>query len=51
MAGIYSTCVFVLGLSEGLRLADNTPNVEACMQDEHSTHVTREFRKFQVQAA
>ncbi len=51
MAGIYSTCVFVLGLSEGLRLADNAPGIEACLQDDQATHVTREFRRFQVQAA
>jgi thiamine biosynthesis lipoprotein len=51
MAGIYSTCLFVLGLSEGLRLADTAPGVEACMQDDHGAHVTREFRRFQVKAA
>lgn len=51
LAGIYSTCVFVLGLREGLRFAENGKGVEACVQDEGGLHVTREFRRFQVQAA
>lgn len=51
LAGIFSTAVFVLGLAEGLRFADTTPGVEACAQDEKGVHVTREFRRFQVQAA
>ena len=51
LAGIYSTCVFILGLREGLLFADRAPGVEACAQDEHGPHATREFRKFQVQAA
>ncbi len=51
MAGVYSTAVFVMGLSEGLRFADNAPGVEACLQDDRGVHVTREFRRFQVQAA
>jgi thiamine biosynthesis lipoprotein len=51
LAGIYSTSVFILGLREGLQFADRAPGVEACVQDEHGPHVTREFRNFQVQAA
>jgi thiamine biosynthesis lipoprotein len=51
LAGIYSTCVFILGLKEGLLFADRAPGVEACAQDEHGPHVTRDFRKFQVKAA
>ena len=51
LAGIYSTTVFVLGLAEGLRLADNAPGVEVCAQDDRGVHATREFRRFQVQAA
>lgn len=50
LAGIYSTAVFVLGLRDGLRLADQAKGVEACAQDEGGVHVTREFRRFQVQA-
>jgi FAD:protein FMN transferase len=48
LAGIYSTCVFILGLREGLLFADRAPGVEACAQDEHGPHATREFRKFLV---
>jgi len=50
LAGIYSTSVFVLGLRDGLRFADNAKGVEACVQDDGGVHVTREFRRFQVQA-
>lgn len=51
LAGIYSTAVFVLGLRDGLRLVENSKGVEACAQDDNGVHVSREFRRFQVQAA
>lgn len=51
LAGIYSTAVFVLGLRDGLRLVENAKGVEACAQDDNGVHVSREFRRFQVQAA
>jgi thiamine biosynthesis lipoprotein len=51
LAGIYSTAVFVLGLRDGLRLIENAKGVEACAQDDNGLHVSREFRRFQVQAA
>ncbi len=51
LAGIYSTAVFVLGLRDGLRLIENAKGVEACAQDDNGVHVSREFRRFQVQAA
>lgn len=51
MAGVYSTAIFVMGLVEGLRFAEKAPQLEACLQDDRGLHVTREFRKFQVQSA
>lgn len=51
IAGIYSTCAFVLGLKEGLRFVETAPGVEACLQDETGSHRSRHFIKHQVQAA
>ena len=51
VAGIYATCVFVLGRTEGLQFAESATGVEACVQDEQGTATTRNFRKHQVQAA
>lgn len=51
VAGIYATCVFVLGRREGLQFAENAPGVEACVQDETGIAVTRGFAKHQVKAA
>jgi thiamine biosynthesis lipoprotein len=51
VAGIYATCVFVLGGKAGLRFADAAPGVEACVQDDRGVGVTRGFIKHQVKAA
>lgn len=51
VAGIYSTCVFVLGRREGLQFAESAPGVEACLQDEQGISSTRHFIKHQVKAA
>jgi FAD:protein FMN transferase len=51
VAGIYSTCVFVMGRTAGLSFAESATGVEACVQDEQGILTTRNFRKHQVQAA
>ncbi len=51
VAGIYSTCVFVMGRTDGLQFAESATGVEACVQDDQGTMTTRNFRKHQVQAA
>ncbi len=51
IAGIYSTCVFVLGQKEGLQFAESAPGVEACLQGEQGVTATRHFRQYQVQSA
>ncbi|MDZ4288870.1 MAG: FAD:protein FMN transferase [Prosthecobacter sp.] len=51
VAGIYATCLFVLGKRDGLQFAENAPGVEACLQDEQGIAVTRQFTKHQVKAA
>ncbi|HYF37128.1 MAG TPA: FAD:protein FMN transferase, partial [Prosthecobacter sp.] len=48
VAGIYATCVFVLGKKEGLHFAETAPGVEACVQDEQGIAITRNFAKHQV---
>ncbi|TDU66166.1 thiamine biosynthesis lipoprotein [Prosthecobacter fusiformis] len=51
VAGIYSTCVFVLGRREGMQFVQNAPGVEACLQDEQGISGTEHFSKHQVKAA
>ncbi len=51
VAGIYSTCAFVLGQREGLQFVENAPGVEACLQDDRGAATTRGFTKHQVKAA
>jgi FAD:protein FMN transferase len=51
MAGIYATCIFVLGKKEGLRFANCAPLLDACVQDDHGVEKTRNFIRKQVQAA
>jgi thiamine biosynthesis lipoprotein len=51
VAGLYSTCVFVLGWKEGLQFAENAPGIEACVQSDQGIASTRDFIKRQVKAA
>lgn len=51
LAGIYSTAVFVLGKTEGMRFAACAPSVEVCVQDEHGLERSQGFLRRQVQAA
>ena len=51
VAGIYSTCAFVLGKKEGLHFVECATGVEACVQDDHGAAATRNFVKHQVKAA
>lgn len=51
VAGIYATCVFVMGRKEGLQFAESATGVEACVQDDQGTAATRQFIKHQVKAA
>jgi thiamine biosynthesis lipoprotein len=51
MAGIYATCIFVLGKKEGLHYANCAPQLDACVQDEQSVEKTKNFIRKQVQAA
>jgi thiamine biosynthesis lipoprotein len=51
LAGIYATCVFVLGRKDGLQFAESATGVEACVQDERGVAATRNFIKHQVKAA
>jgi len=51
IAGIYATCIFVLGRKEGLQFAESATGVEACLQDEQGITTTVHFTKRQVQAA
>jgi FAD:protein FMN transferase len=51
VAGIYATCVFVMGRREGLQFAESATGVEACVQDEQGIFRTQFFSKHQVQAA
>jgi thiamine biosynthesis lipoprotein len=51
IAGIYATCIFVMGKKEGLRFAETAPGVEACVQDEQGVWATRNFAKHQVRPA
>jgi len=51
VAGIYSTCAFILGWREGLQFVENAPGVEACLQNEQGVIVSRHFMKHQVKAA
>jgi thiamine biosynthesis lipoprotein len=50
-AGIYSTAVFVLGAKDGINFASRTKGVEVCAQSETSLDTTRNFARWQVQAA
>jgi len=51
LAGIYATCVFVMGAKEGLQFAESATGVEASLQDEQGNKTTRHFIKHQVKAA
>lgn len=51
VAGIYSTCAFILGWREGLQFVENAPGVEACLQNEQGVVVSRHFIKHQVKEA
>lgn len=51
VAGIYSTCLFVLGWKEGLAFAESAPGVEACLQSDQGQITTRNFIKHQVRPA
>lgn len=51
VAGIYSTCAFILGWREGLQFVENAPGVEACLQNEQGVIVSRHFMKHQVKPA
>ena len=51
MAGVYATCIFVMGKTEGLRFANCAPQLDACVQDDHGIEKTKNFIRKQVQAA
>ena len=51
VAGIYSTCLFILGWQEGLSFAESAPGVEACLQNDHGQITTRNFIRHQVRPA
>lgn len=51
LAGIYSTCAFILGMREGLQFVESAPGIEACLQDDHGVALSRHFHRHQVQAA
>lgn len=50
-AGAYSTAVFVLGVEEGLHLANLARGVEVCVQTEDGIDGTRKFGQWLVKAA
>jgi thiamine biosynthesis lipoprotein len=50
-AGVYSTAIFVLGLSDGLRFAACGRDVDVSIQADHGTESTHGFIRRQVQAA
>ena len=43
IAGIYATCVFVMGHREGLQFAESATGVEACVQDDQGIFRTQFF--------
>lgn len=51
VAGIYSTCGFILGLREGRDFIEAAPGVEGCLQDDHGLLLTRHFHRHLVQEA
>lgn len=50
-AGVYSTAVFVLGARDGIDFASRARHVEVAAQTDTEFHFTRNFARWQVQAA
>lgn len=50
-AGVYSTAIFVMGARDGIDFASRARHVEAFAQSEAGVDTTRNFARYQVQAA